>query len=328
MKNLFFYDAPDDDGGANVGTMTDFIVNPEGNFASDWKASLGEDVRGSMEGVDTFNDMVTQIHQSKTNPPKTTGLADDKGMLQENWQSQFPELAENASMKNFKSIEGMAKSLINANKMVGKKLAPGEFVSDEHKKEFYQSMGVPEKAEDYGMVQPENHPEGMPYDQEQVNWFANQALKYNLTPEQTLGLRGEFYDMQKNAWENGTGEIEGSLDAEREELKTEWADKYDHNLEMGAAALEKIDGFEIAKEFGLEKIPKFAKFMYALSQTMGEDSLVSIGQGAAAETVEAIKGKVSELQAHPGYQDPSHPEYQNIQRKITGYFEQMYPKGS
>jgi len=328
IKRLFFYDADDGSGGGGepVGTTEDFIVNPEGQFASDWRDSLSDDVKGSLEGINNFNDMVKEIHQYKSKPPtQILGIADDKGNLKDGWFEQFEEIKDNPSMKNFKSLEGLAKSLINANKMVGKKLAPGEFVSDEHKKEFYQSLGVPEKAEDYGLTKPEGHPEDMPYSQEQVDWFANKALEYNLTPEQAQGLRNDFYQLQRDAWEKGTSGLEGEIKAQQEELRQEWGADYEKNLEIGSLALEKIEGFESAQELGLDKNPKFAKFMYQLSQTMGEDTLIKV-PGGSDETMQSIKDKVSELQAHPGYLDPNHPEYKNIHRKIEGYFKQMYPK--
>ena len=310
-----------------VGTTEDFIVNPEGNFASNWIEKVDEDVRGSLEGINNFNDMVKTIHQYKTAPPKqVNGIADDKGNLSENWYEQFEELRDNPSMKNFKTIEGLAKSLVNANKMVGKKLAPGEFISEEHKKEFYQSLGVPESIDGYELTKPEGHPDDVPYDQNQVDWFANKALEYNLTKEQAQGLRNDFYQLQMEAVKNGQAELENEIAQEREGLKAEWGNDYEKNLELARLVLQKIDGGDVAEELGLDNNPRFAKFMYAISQTMGEDTLISVGKGGGAATIAEIKDNIASLQTHQGYLDPSHPEHKNIHRKIGEYFKQMYPE--
>jgi hypothetical protein len=97
-------------------------------------------------------------------------------------------LREHPKLKEFKSPEELAKSLLNQEKLLGKKvigLAPLKpDATDEEKaawdKEFRTVMGVPEKPEDYKLP----IPEGMPIHKEFKNWFLKSAHENGMSPAQ------------------------------------------------------------------------------------------------------------------------------------------------
>ena len=72
----------------------------------------------------------------------------------------------------------------------------------------------------------------------------------------------------------------------------------------------------------LEQHPRALKFFYNLAKQLGETPAVNGEGGAGLPGLEKINGDIAELQAHPGWADPNHPENAHITRKLRSLYEQ------
>ncbi len=105
-------------------------------------------------------------------------------------------LRDHPKLKEFKSPAEMAKSLLNQEKLLGKKvigLAPLKpDASDEDKaawdKEYRAIMGVPEKPEDYEIPVPE----GMEIHEGFKGWFVKAAHEAGFSPGQVKQMVGSY----------------------------------------------------------------------------------------------------------------------------------------
>ena len=84
-----------------------------------------------------------------TNSEETTTEAET------NWKDALPEeVREDPSMQAIQSVDNLAKSYVNAQKMVGsdKIIVPNKYAEDNEWNDVFTKLGLPEKAEDYDLT--------------------------------------------------------------------------------------------------------------------------------------------------------------------------------
>tara|TARA_R100001440_G_C2477036_1_gene112701 strand:+ start:346 stop:702 length:357 start_codon:yes stop_codon:yes gene_type:complete len=84
--------------------------------------------------------------------PVETGQAASEATTEFNFRDHIDEtIRDDPSLSTYKDINGMAKSLINAQKMVGadKVAIPGKYTTPEEMDSFYSKIGRPETADGY-----------------------------------------------------------------------------------------------------------------------------------------------------------------------------------
>lgn len=201
-------------------------------------------------------------------------LAPDDGqaaVTTSNWLDQIPEdltyeapgedgapqqlkLREHPKLKEFKSPADVAKSYLEAQKVLGKRtigLAPlKENATDEDKKawdaEYRKVMGVPEKPEDYQVQLPEGK---KILDQGFYDWFRNTAHKLGLSPQQVQGQFDEFHTWSEEYW---GGQVKAAEQA-REQSRKNLAAHYGGEEQLGKAAELAKRGFQhLAVQVGLD----------------------------------------------------------------------------
>ena len=95
-----------------------------------------------------------------------------------------------ALLNKYPDMENLAKGLEGLQYLAGQKGfekpaddAP-QSVKDAFSAKMRELIGVPAKAEDYGITKPDKMPEGMTWDEESAKGFAELALKNNMSKEQ------------------------------------------------------------------------------------------------------------------------------------------------
>ena len=158
-------------------------------------------------------------------------------------------------IKNYDSIDALAKGHIEANDLISKSIRiPGEDADDtvrnsfyekligvdgvvripaegdeEGIKAFYQKLGVPENADGYeGVKQPDKLEPGMEYDKNMEDWFKQTAHANNLSPKQAEGLYEAWNEVQAEKAKLMIGEMQSMT----ETLKKEWGNDWDKRIAM------------------------------------------------------------------------------------------------
>lgn len=154
----------------------------------------------------------------------------------EHMTGEYAVYADHPSLQDFKQPADVAKSYVMLReKMGGMVPLPKDDVS---RVEFYKKLGVPEKPEGYVFEAPKELPQGMVHDVELDKGFQQWAHKYNLTPEQAIGLRSEFIKNQQATFGNQKSAIQQANDVALQALKVKWGGEYDQHVQNAILAIK------------------------------------------------------------------------------------------
>ena len=205
------------------------------------------------------------------------------------------EYRDDQNIQKFTEIDALAKSYINATKMIGqdKMVIPNNNSTDDQWNEVYEKLGRPESAEKYKL---EAKSDVVPMDEGAIKNFAEQSHKLGLNNKQAQGIL-EFY---KNSME-GTAK-QAQVDTETaqaqstQELRQEWGRDFDAKIKQ-AASLAKAnidsDVLDMPLQNGtrLGDHPEIIKGFAKIANMMSEDKIIS----TESENVNVTKDLQSEI---------------------------------
>lgn len=214
------------------------------------------------------------------------------------WLETLPEdIKKDPSLQTFKDPASLAKSWVNAQKMIGadKVVIPGENATDEEKAAFYNKLGRPESAEKYEL----KAPEGYTLDDATTKSFKEAAHKLGLTTAQANALLAFDAERQKSAVDaQGTA----ALNAVREELKA-----YEEKVGGTEKYMARVDEARVAVQ--ATTTPEFREFL----KTSGLGSRPMVIEHFAELYKMMGEGKVRDGTGVPfGNEDPA-----ELQRQIN-----------
>jgi len=258
----------------------------------------------------------------------TQVLVNEKGEFSENWRTQLGDegVKNNAALDKFKTVEGIAKSYLSLEKMVGKdKISiPTDATSEEEMSDFYNKLGRPETAEGYKFDKAEL-PDGIPYDEELEKGFASKAHELGLSQKQA----GELLN-----WYNGAS-IEGISQAEKANadamveaeigLKKEWGNAYESKLAIANKAVRTFEAADELKRLGLHNNPVMVKMMSKIGEAISEDKLV--GDSGTNMTPADAKSEIDSIMGDKKspYFNSDHPQHKEFVTKVNKLYTQMNP---
>jgi len=218
------------------------------------------------------------------------------------------------SLSTYKDSNGMAKSLINAQKTVGadKVAIPGSWATEEDWSQVYSKLGRPETADKYDLS----------FDQgaeENGQWFKETAHKIGLSQNQASQLLAA-YGERANV-ETGAGEVD--LESHRvtleQDLRKDWGDKFDANMAQANNVLAEfgmsdLTEMQMADGKMLGDNPEVIKLFHQIggfiAERLGEDQFSGRDSQPGLSAAD-IGMEVTRLTA-PGtpYWDKHHPEHE------------------
>ena len=241
------------------------------------------------------------------------------------WKANLSdEVRADKSLENIKDIEGLAKSYVHAQKLVGadKIPVPNKYATDKDWDAVYEKLGRPKSSDGYKYELPEDQK----VDETALKNFSSQAHKLGLLPTQAQGMVKFYNEMMGKQ----LADAESISTAQREkamtELKTEWGQAYDQKLQKANAVVSSVfpkgimsmnleDGSKIGDH------PAVIKAFSALADKMGEDDIVQ-SSGPVFKTPKEIEKQIGELQ-QPGssYWDKNHPNHQAAVEEVLALRE-------
>ena len=241
------------------------------------------------------------------------------------WKANLSdEVRADKSLENIKDIEGLAKSYVHAQKLVGadKIPVPNKYATDKDWDAVYEKLGRPKSSDGYKYELPEDQK----VDEAALKNFSSQAHKLGLLPTQAQGMVKFYNEMMGKQ----LADAESISTAQREkamtELKTEWGQAYDQKLQKANAVVSSVfpkgimsmnleDGSKIGDH------PAVIKAFSALADKMGEDDIVQ-SSGPVFMTPKEIEKQIGELQ-QPGssYWDKNHQNHQAAVEEVLALRE-------
>ena len=188
----------------------------------------------------------------------------------QDWKSTLSEdLRNDPTLKNFKDVESLAKTVVHQQKQMGNRI-PIPKTPEEHM-EVYNKLGRPETADKYEVAVPETHTEYIGEDQ--INQFKNVAHNIGLNNEQVkqlIDFQVKNIDAQAQRYQT---DIAVQKQHTEESLKKEWGHEYDMNVRNARRALQVYGDPEITELMNGEagNIPAVVKMFARLGKDVTED---------------------------------------------------------
>ncbi len=279
--------------------------------------------------------------QGAGNPPTPTptppGNGDKGGSPQGNppqdWRSSLStELREDPSIKLFTDINGLAKSYINAQKMVGadKIVVPGKHATEDDYRAVYEKLGLPKDIKEYEVKMKE----GVSIDKDFVEKFKGAAHKAGILPKQAQAVADWFAEVN-SASEAEIAKQSSAVRAEKlEGLKKEWGNAYTPKLEQAAQVLREFGNPELYKhldETHLGDDPQVIKLLASIhDKYMKEDTGDKGGNNNLNPTMTPAEAQKAHSlimgdMKHP-YYDASHPNHKAAVAEVAGLFAMAHPQ--
>lgn len=156
----------------------------------------------------------------------------------------------------------------------GKVFVPGENASEEEKRTFLTSLGVPKEAKDYKKVD-SKLPEGVGYTEEEVAEFNEMAFKHGWTAKQHEG---------HHEWEEKVTlariELQKKIIAESKadmlkHFEKEWGSDYSTNMNLMKKGVSKFGGDDFLIKLGLAgNLPEVINFLVEKGRSVADDTLL------------------------------------------------------
>jgi len=262
-------------------------------------------------------------------------------------------LRDDPSLSDIKNVNDLAKSYVNAQRMIGSSIRiPGEDAGDEQREEFYRKLqdvpGVaklPQNEEEWGhfynkMGRPENpagyeyeFPEGVPVDEEVLHSFSDFAHKLGLTKAQAKAVTGFQANWIASTLQQDAVATEQARQSNEAILKEKWGPEFNNKLSAAKIVASQYSEKypDQVAELASGPAGNNAAFLSILSDLysyMSEDGLISEtsrpGHGPSSEeaqqTIEEIKGNPNHA-----YWNPSDPGHDAAIKKVNELYQIAYP---
>jgi hypothetical protein len=159
-------------------------------------------------------------------------------------------------------------------------------------------MGIPDKADGYGLTSPEL-PESMKGIAIDKAKFSEVAHAHKLTPAQAKGLWETYNAINVETYQNAMKAQEEQLTKTVNQLKSEWGDAFQTNVELGQMVINKFSANQEMNDFltaALASDPRGVRFLKKIGDQFAENKVgefqmkrFSLAPEEAMQEVEKMK---------------------------------------
>jgi len=245
----------------------------------------------------------------------------------QDWKSTLSEdLRNDPTLKNFKDVESLAKTVVHQQKQMGNRI-PIPKTPEEHM-EVYNKLGRPETADKYEVAVPETHTEYIGEDQ--INQFKNVAHNIGLNNEQVkqlIDFQVKNIDAQAQRYQT---DIAVQKQNTEEALKKEWGYEYDANVRNARRALQVYGDPEITELMNGEagNIPAVVKMFARLGKDVTEDMAQNTQNNNLATSPLDAQQEITDIMddgEHP-YHNGKHREHLQAVEHMRQLHEKVFGK--
>ena len=248
------------------------------------------------------------------------------------WKDSISEAYRNdPNIEKFTEIDALAKSYINATKMIGqdKVVIPTNNSTEEHWDEVYAKLGRPESADKYSL---DAKSEVVNLDETAIKSFAEQSHKLGLNNKQAQGIL-EFYknNMEGTAQQSKIDTETAQAQAEQQ-LRQEWGRDFEGKVKQaGALAKANINpevlDMTLSNGTRLGDHPEIIKGFAKIAGMMQEDKIVAT-ESENAQSVSNIEEEISSIinDRQGPYWNKGHPDHDKMVQQVYTLREMLNAK--
>jgi hypothetical protein len=266
---------------------------------------------------------VAETTQPTTEAPKEQiSSTTEQPTVAKSWKEAISEEFRNdPNISKFTEIDALAKSYINATRMIGqdKVAVPNENSTDDQWNEVYTKLGRPESADKYKL---DINSEVAPIDEGAIKQFAENAHQLGLNNKQAQGILEYYKSIMEGSAQQSKIDTETAQAQAEQQLRQEWGKTFDENVKKAGSIAKAnlgVDVLDMQLKDGtrLGDHPEVIKGFAKIADMMSEDKIVStesenVDQG---KDLEQEISKIMNDRTGP-YWNKGHPEHDKIVQQV------------
>ena len=273
------------------------------------------------------NEQITQetvpVEQATTETAQpTTPVATPAAQPTSSWKDSISEeYRADPSIEKFTEIDSLAKSYINATKMIGqdKIVIPTKNSTQETWEEAYTKLGRPESPDKYAF---DVKSDVVNMDEGAIKSFAEQSLKLGLNNKQAEGILDFYKNNMEGSLQQAKIDTETAQAQSEQQLRSEWGRDFDSKVQQaGALAKANINpevlDMQLQDGTRVGDHPEIIKGFAKIASMMSEDKMVA----TESESVNSVTDIESEISAITNdtdgpYWNKGHPDHDKIVQQV------------
>ena len=248
------------------------------------------------------------------------------------WKDSISEDYRNdPSIEKFTEIDALAKSYINATKMIGqdKIVIPTKNSTEEAWDEAYIKLGRPESPDKYSF---DVKSDVVTMDEGAIKSFAEQSHKLGLNNKQAAGILDFYKNNMEGSAQQAKIDTETAQSQAEQELRQEWGRDFDGKVKQaGALAKANINpevlDMTLSNGTRLGDHPEIIKGFAKIAGMMQEDKIVAT-ESENAQSVSNIEEEISSIvnDRNGPYWNKGHPDHDKMVQQVYTLREMLNAK--
>lgn len=244
---------------------------------------------------------------------------------QKSWRDSLPDdLKTDPTITKFTDIAALAKSYVNAQRLIGRDKIPMP-QTDEDYLNVFRRLGAPESPDGYEFT-PVEWPEGFKMPETDTG-LKDVAAKLGLTKKQADAMNKWHYDNLLGLAQNKKAQMDAMREKTMKSIQDEWGDAAKGNMELAKRVINDYSD-DSTKQFlestGLGNDANLLRVFGKIGQRLVEDRVME-GHKGSGMSPQDLQGKIKTLQAHPAYTAKNHPEHKSIVGQVQDLFQKLHP---
>ena len=249
---------------------------------------------------------------------------------QTSWKDSISEeYRADPNIEKFTEIDALAKSYINATKMIGqdKLVIPNNNSTDDQWSEVYSKLGRPESADKYSF---DINSEVVNLDENAINSFAEQSHKLGLNNKQAQGILDFYKNNMEGTAQQSVIDTETAQAQAEQQLRQEWGRDFDGKVKQaGALAKANINpeilDMTLSNGIRLGDHPEIIKGFAKIAGMMSEDKIVAT-ESENVNTISDIESEISAItnDTNGPYWNKQHPDHDKIVQQVYTLREMLH----
>ena len=238
------------------------------------------------------------------------------------WKDSISEDYRNdPSIEKFTEIDALAKSYINATKMIGqdKIVIPTKNSTEETWEEAYTKLGRPESPEKYNF---DVKSDVVSMDEGAIKSFAEQSHKLGLNNKQAAGILDFYKNNMEGSAQQAKIDTQTAQANSEQELRQEWGRDFEGKVKQaGALAKANINpevlDMTLSNGIRLGDHPEIIKGFAKIAEMMSEDKIVAT-ESENVNTISDIESEISAItnDTDGPYWNKNHPDHDKMVQQV------------
>jgi len=259
---------------------------------------------------------------TQTTEPVAPTIATTNNSTPSTWKDSISqEFREDPNISKFTEIDALAKSYINATRMIGqdKVAVPNQNSTEDQWNEVYSKLGRPESPDQYKL---DVKSEVVPLDEGTIKSFAENAHQLGLNNKQAQGILEYYKNSMEGSAQQAQIDTETAQANAEAELRKEWGRSFDENIKKAGAVAKanmnpEILDMQLKDGTRLGDHPAVIKGFANIANLMSEDKMIGTGEDNSTSGRD-YQSEISSLvnDKDGPYWNKAHPEHDKVVQQV------------